>query len=51
MCSRKNKTAGLKHQSGCMTAAAFLIKHSTLNIQLSTVIMHPLANLAKLLHK
>jgi len=22
MCSRKNKTAGLKHQSGCMTAAA-----------------------------
>jgi hypothetical protein len=25
--------------------------HSTLNIQLSTVTMHPLANLAKLLHK
>jgi hypothetical protein len=22
MCSRKNKTAGLKHPSGCMTAAA-----------------------------
>ena len=27
-----------------------MIKPSTLNIQLSTVIMHPLANLAKLLH-
>ena len=29
----------------------FFIRPSTLNIQLSTVIMHPLANLAKLLHK
>jgi len=34
-----------------MFGVSLLVWPSTLNIQLSTVTMYPLANLAKLLHK